>query len=276
MFGRLALKRWGDVEKIQPSAPTDLQIKILPTGNGVKLDWKSSSDASGIYAYRVYVDDALAYCTDQPEIVLSDFAWNQNLKIAVQAVDAWQNVSAKVEKTVRLGERPAHMVLLKDLKSSSALFDDAPMDILTDHYTASDKSNQPVTYLVDGYEPNPIPRYVRKTAAHGFGIRVKPSFKQGVLTYALEQKYTRLLLNVGMLNSSWETVQLKIIIDDTEILVTKPFDYETRNRAIGRKPEVVDIDVSKAKVLRFEITVVSNKNWEEDAVVFGSAMLMAK
>ena len=131
-----------------------------------------------------------------------------------------------------------------------------------------------MAYLVDGYEPNPIPRNVRKAAAYGLGIRVKPSFKQGALEYALDQNYTRLLLNAGMRDSAWERVRLRIMVDDKEVFVTKPFDYETLIRSVGRKPEAIDIDVSNARALRFEITIVSNRYWQEDAVVFGNAMLM--
>ena len=123
LFGRLALKRWGDIEKIPPSDPADIQAEVLPAGNGAKVRWKPSSDASGIYTYRVFVDGALTYCTEQPEIVLSSFAWNQELKLAVQAMDAWQNLSAKAEHTVHLGGKPANAVLLKDLKSTTATFD---------------------------------------------------------------------------------------------------------------------------------------------------------
>lgn len=85
--------------------------------------WKPSSDVSGIAWYRVYLDGELNCYTDRPEIVLSNFAWNQELKLAVQAIDAWQNLSAKVEQTVRLGGKPASAVLLKDLKSTTATFD---------------------------------------------------------------------------------------------------------------------------------------------------------
>jgi len=276
LFGRLALKRWGDVEKVPPSAPADIQAEVLPAGNGAKVRWKPSGDASGIYTYRVYVDGTLAYCTDQPEIVLSNYAWNQELKLAVQAMDAWQNLSEKVEHTVHFGGKPANAVLLKDLKSTTATFDGAPMEILADTYTAVDKSTRPVTFLVDGYEPNPIPRFVRRTVTNGFGVRVKPTFKRGVLEYALEQEYTRLLLDAGMSDSAWDRVRLRILLDGKEVAVTKPFDYETLIRSVGRKPESIDLDVANAKALRFEITVVNNRYWQEDLVVFGNAMLFAR
>ncbi len=276
LFGRLALKRWGDVEKIPPSAPENIQGELLPAGNGLKLRWKESSDASGIYTYRVYVDGALTYCVEQPEIVLSNFAWNQELKLAVQAVDAWQNMSAKVEHTVHLGERPINAVLLKDLERTTATFDGATMEILTDTYTAVDKTTKPVSFLVDGYEPNPIPRFLRKPVTNGFGVRVRPAFKLGVLEFALGQKYTRLLFDSGMSDSAWDRVQLKILLDGKEVAVTKSADYETLTRSIGRKPEVFDIDVTNAGTLRFEITVVNNRYWQEDLVVFGNAMLFAR
>lgn len=276
LFGRLALKRWGDVETVPPTAPGDIQAELLPAGNGVKLRWPASSDASGIYAYQVHVNGKLTFWTDQPEIVLSNYDWNQELKVAVQAMDAWRNLSTKVEQTVRLGPKPATAVLLKDLKSTIATFDDAPLEILVDTYLAADKSTRPVTFLVDGYEPNPIPRFVRKPVTNGFGIRVKPAFKLGVLEYALDQKYTRLLLDAGMGDSAWDRVQLKILVDGKEVLATQPFDYETLIRSVGRKPAVIDIDVTNAKTLRFEMKVVHNRYWQEDVVVFGNALLFAR
>ena len=276
LFGRLALKRWGDVETVAPSAPADIQSELLPAGNGVKLRWKPSSDASGIAAYRIYVNGTLTCCTDRPEVVLSNFAWNQDLRIAVQAVDAWQNLSAKAEHSVRLGGRPAGAVLLKDLKSATATLDGAPIEFLAETYTAFDKSTRPVTFLVDGYEPNPVQRHVRKAAAYGFGIRVKPALKQGVLEYALDQRYTRLLLDAGMSQSDWDRVQLKILVDSKEVAAPQPFDYETRIRGIGRKAETFDIDVSNAKTLRFEIKVVDARYWQEDVLVFGNGILSAK
>ena len=226
LFGRLALKRWGGVETVPPSDPADIRTEVLPTGNGVTVRWKPSSDASGISWYRVYVNGVLSYYTDRPEIVLSNFAWNQELKLAVQAVDAWQNLSAKVEHIVRLGDKPANAVLLKDLKSTTATYDSAPIEFLTETYTTFDKRTQPVTFLVDGYEPNPVPKYVRKTATYGFGIRVKPAFKQGILEYALDQKFTRLLLDFGMSQSHWDRVQLKILVDGKEAAAPRPFDYD--------------------------------------------------
>ncbi len=276
LFGRLALKRWGDVEKTPPTDPADIQADLLPAGNGAKLHWKASTDASGIYTYRVYINDVLTYCTDQTELTLSDFAWNQDLKIAIQAVDAWQNRSAKVEKAVHLGSKPANAVLLRDQKPTTATFDDAPMEFLTDTYTAADKSTRPVTYQVDGYEPNPIPAYMRKTAANAVAVRVKPTFKQGVLEYNLDQKYTRLLLDTGMSDSAWDRVQLKIVVDGKPVSAIKPLNYETLLRKIGRKPESFDLDVTNAKTLRFEITVVNNRYWQEDVLVLANAMLITK
>ncbi|MFT7642377.1 MAG: hypothetical protein ACI9G1_004134 [Pirellulaceae bacterium] len=276
LFGRLALKRWGEVEQIAPSAPADLRADLLPAGNGVKLYWKPSTDASGMYTYRVFVDGVLTCYAPEPELVLSNYDWNQELKIAVQAEDAWQNLSAKVEKTVRLGTRPANSVLLRNLKSSTATMDGGPMELLIDTYEAFDKSTQPISFLVDGYEPNPIPRFARKIVTNSFGIRVKPDFQQGVLEYALDQKYTRLLLDAGMSDSQWDRVQIKILLDGKEVLAPKPANYETLIKAVGRRPEALDVDVTHARTLRFEIAVVNNRYWQEDLVVFANAMLIAK
>jgi hypothetical protein len=276
LFGRLALKRWGDTDAQPPSDPTDLRTELLPAGNGVSVRWKPSSAACGIYSYMVYVDGALTCRTDRPEIVLSNYAWNQELKVAVQAVDAWRNSSAKAERIVRLGDRPANIVPLKDMKSATATFDAAPIEFLANAYTAFDKRTLPVTYLVDGYEPNPVPKHVRRSATNGFGIRIKPSFKKGVLEYALDRKYSRLLLDAGMSRSDWDRVQLKILLDGKEVVAPRPFDYETRIRHIGRKAEAIDIDVSNAVSLRFEIDVVDNRYWQEDVLVFGNGLLFAR
>jgi hypothetical protein len=276
LFGRLALKRRGIIETMPPTDPSEIRSELLPAGNGATVRWKPSSDASGIAWYRVYVDGALLCYTERPEIVLSNYAWNQELKIAVQAVDAWQNLSGKVEKTIRLGGKPANALLLKDLKSGIASFDGKPMEILADTYTAYDKRSQALTYQVDGYEPNPVPKHVRKQAKNGFGIRVKPVFKEGVLEYALDRKYTRLLLDFGMSHSEWDRVQLKILVDGKEVAAPKPIDYETRIRAIGRKAESLDIDLSTAKTLRFEIKVMHNKYWQEDVLVLGNGLLFGK
>lgn len=276
LFGRLALKRWGDVETVPPSAPADVQSEILPTGNGAKVTWKPSTDASGISSYRIFLDGALYGCTEQPEIVLSNFAWNQELKLAVQAVDAWRNLSPKVEHTVRLGEKPGGTVLLKNLTSATATMDGAPMEILTGPYTAVDKSTQPLAVAVDGYEANPIPKYVRRTAANAFGIRIKPTMKLGVLEYALDQKYTRLLLDAGMSGSMWDRVQMKILVDGKEVAAPKPFVYETLLRHIGRKAESFDIDLTNAKTLRFEVAVTMPRYWQEDVLVLANGLLFVK
>lgn len=108
------------------------------------------------------------------------------------------------------------------------------------------------------------------------GIRVKPSFKQGTLVHALDQKYTRLLLNAGMRDSEWDRVRLKVFVDDKEVFATKPYDYGTLIRCVGRKAEAIDLDVSIAKTLRFELTVINNRYWNEDVLVLGNALLLAK
>ncbi len=276
LFGRLALRRWGDVENVAPSAPTDLETEILPSGNAALVRWKPSQDASGIAWYRVYVGGQLYGYTERPEIKLSDFAWNERLKLTVQAVDAWQNLSPQVEHTVQFAGQPAGTVLLADLASSTAAFDGAPMERLVERYTAIDKSSQPVSYLVDGYEPNPVPRFLRKPAAYGFGIRVRPDFKPGVLEYPLDGKYSRLLLDAGMSDSGWDRVQITLLLDGKVIAAPQPYSYETRIRHIGRKAESFDVDVSNAKTLRIEIKVADPRYWQEDVVVFGNGLLFAR
>ena len=139
LFGRLALRHWGDVENVAPSAD-HLETEILPSGNAALVRWKPSQDTSGIAWYRVHVGGQLYGYTERPEIKLSDFAWNERLKLAVQAVDAWQNLSPAVEHTVQFAGQPAGTVLLKDLASSTAAFDGAPMERLVERYTAIDKA----------------------------------------------------------------------------------------------------------------------------------------
>lgn len=133
-----------------------------------------------------------------------------------------------------------------------------------------------MTFLVDGFEPNPIARCVRKTATNAFGIRIKPTFKHGVLEYPLDRKYSRLLLDAGLSNSAWDRVQLKVLIDDKVVAAPQPLDYETRIREIGRKAEALDVDVSNAKTLRFKINVVDDRYWQEDVLVLGNGLLFAK
>ncbi|GMV83112.1 MAG: hypothetical protein AMXMBFR7_42960 [Planctomycetota bacterium] len=273
LFGRLALKRWGDVEKVLPSAPAGIQANIVRGGNCAELSWKPSSDASGIYAYYVYVDGTLQYRTEQPGIVLSNLAWGQELKVGVQAVDAWQNRSAVVEVAVRLGAKPAQATLLQDLPRATATFDGAPMDIVT---AAADKPGQSLAFRMDGYEPNPVPEYARRKMPYGLGVQVKKTHKQGVLEYALDQKYTRLLLEAGMYDSQWEKVRLRILLDGKEVYATKPASYGTLTDHIGRKPEPVDLDLANVKTLRFEITVTDAKHLGLDMVVLGNAMLFAR
>ena len=44
----------------------------------------------------------------------------------------------------------------------------------------------------------------------------------------------------------------------------------------GRKAEAIDIDVSNARMLRFEIDVVHTQYWQEDVLVLGNGLLFAK
>ncbi len=272
LFGRLALKRWGDVEKVPPSAPTGIQANIVRAGNCVDLRWKASGDASGIYSYYIYVDGILQYRTEVPEIVLSNCSWNQELKVGVQAVDAWQNRSAVVEQVVRTGAKPARATLLKDLQSTIATFDGAPMDIVTDAATVADKAASALTFHVDGYEPNPVSRRASMPVPYGLGVRVKKSQKQGILEYALDRKYTRLMLDVGMRGGGWDRVGLKILLDGKQVAETK-VDREQIDG--GQKPEVIDLDLTNVKVLRFEFAGLKNPYWQVETVILGNAVLFA-
>jgi len=261
LFGRLALKRWGDIEKTPPSAPAGIEASIARGGNSAALRWKPSSDASGIYAYYIYIDGTLQYRTEKPEIVLSNCAWKQELKVGVQAVDPWQNRSAVVEQTVRLGAKPAEVTLLQDLQPASATVDGAPMSLVTD---AADDKSAPLTIRMDGYEPNPVPQHAPRKLSCGVGIRVKNTHKQGVLEYAVDQKFSRLVIDAGMRNSGWDRTQLRILLDGKEVAATKPTDYETAISGVGRKPESFDFDLTNVKKIRFEVSTIGDTRYWTD------------
>ncbi len=271
LFGRLALNRWGKVEQVPPSAPTDVQSKVVRAGNCAELSWKPSNDASGIYSYYVYVDGDLQYRTEKPEIVLSNYSWDQQLKVGVQAVDAWGNRSAVVEQAVRMGAKPAAATLLSDLKSSIATIDDAPMELVTNTSTVPDKRGAPLMLHVDGYEPNPETRRVHLPVPYGFGVRLKNTQKLGVLEYDIDQKFTRLLLDVGVRSGAWARIEVKILLDGKQVAVTKA---DNSQRDMGQKADAIDLDLTNVKKLRFEFANLKTPYWQWETAILGNAVVL--
>ena len=272
VVGRLALKRWGPVEKTPPTDPSAVSKVVLDTGNQVRIDWKDSTDASGIAFYRIYLDGALKYHTvdDRSEIVLHDLTWKKSVKVGIQAVDNFHNKSKIVDMEVTTAPYPKGAVNLRDLTPASAKTNAGEMKIMLGKDTRTAK-HVPVRLQASHlFAPRAQLQCVKVDAVNGFGIHAEKKWKTGTLTYKLNKKYKRLLVDIGKAEGDWYPQQLTVKVDGVKKghLST---DYY-RRRTSGIPATAFDLDLTGAETLSFEIANRTSRP-DGDLVVLNNAML---